>query len=68
MDSDQCSLSVAVGAFCVVIELNIKRQDNDRKIGVLFVQMRDMMESLLQCVFVLSHYRVSLTYLQTSLD
>ncbi|KAH9913469.1 uncharacterized protein BXZ73DRAFT_106942 [Epithele typhae] len=35
-------------AFKVVIELNLKRADNDRKIGVLFGQMRDTMEALLQ--------------------
>ena len=42
------SPTVAVVAFRIVIELHIKRQDNDRKIGVLFLQMRDMMEALLQ--------------------
>ena len=41
---------VAVGAFRVVVELDMKRRDNDKKIGVLFVEMRDMMEALLQCV------------------
>ena len=47
-------LLVAVGAFCVVIELNDKRRDNDRKIKVLFLAMRDMMESLLGCVFFIT--------------
>ena len=42
--------TVAVGAFRVVVELDMKRRDNDKKIGVLFVEMRDMMEALLQCV------------------
>ncbi len=42
--------TVAVGAFRVVVELDVKRRDNDKKIGTLFVEMRDMMEALLQCV------------------
>ena len=37
-----------MGAFRVVVELDMKRRDNDKKIGVLFVEMRDMMEALLQ--------------------
>ncbi|KAI1783149.1 hypothetical protein LXA43DRAFT_904186 [Ganoderma leucocontextum] len=41
-------IGIAVGAFRVVVELDIKRRDNDKKIGVLFVEMRDMMEALLQ--------------------
>ena len=44
-------MTVAVGAFRVVVELDVKRRDNDKKIGVLFVEMRDMMEALLQCVY-----------------
>ena len=40
-----------MGAFRVVVELDVKRRDNDKKIGVLFVEMRDMMEALLQCVY-----------------
>ena len=39
---------VAVSAFRVVVELDIKRRDNDKKIGVLFAEMKDMMEALLQ--------------------
>ena len=42
-------IAVAVGAFRVVVELDMKRRDNDKKIAVLFVEMRDMMEALLQC-------------------
>ena len=42
-------LLVAVGAFRVVVELDMKRRDNDKKIAVLFVEMRDMMGALLQC-------------------
>ncbi|KAI0767714.1 hypothetical protein C8Q74DRAFT_1203793 [Fomes fomentarius] len=41
-------IAVAVGAFRVVVELDIKRRDNDKKIAVLFVEMKDMMEALLQ--------------------
>lgn len=44
--------TVAVGAFRVVVELDVKRRDNDKKIGALFVEMRDMMEALLQYVRV----------------
>ena len=39
---------VAVGAFKVVVELEIKRHDNDKKINLLFLEMRNMMSSLLQ--------------------
>ncbi|KAM5543336.1 hypothetical protein V8D89_003210 [Ganoderma adspersum] len=41
-------IAIAVGAFRVVVELDVKRRDNDKKIGMLFVEMRDMMEALLQ--------------------
>ncbi|KAI8974013.1 hypothetical protein BD414DRAFT_539931 [Trametes punicea] len=41
-------LSVAVGAFRVVVELEIKRHDNDKKVNLLFLEMRNMMASLLQ--------------------
>ncbi|KAI0767749.1 hypothetical protein C8Q74DRAFT_1318273 [Fomes fomentarius] len=41
-------ISIAVGAFRVAVELDLKRRDNDKKIAVLFVEMRDMMEALLQ--------------------
>ncbi|KAI0332934.1 hypothetical protein GY45DRAFT_365739 [Cubamyces sp. BRFM 1775] len=41
-------LQVAVGAFKVVVELEIKRHDNDKKINLLFLEMRNMMSSLLQ--------------------
>ncbi|PIL33826.1 hypothetical protein GSI_03532 [Ganoderma sinense ZZ0214-1] len=41
-------IAIAVGAFRVVVELDVKRRDNDKKIGLLFVEMRDMMEALLQ--------------------
>lgn len=40
--------AVAVGAFRVVVELDVKRRDNDKKITVLFVEMRNMMEALIQ--------------------
>ncbi|KAI0665677.1 hypothetical protein C8Q78DRAFT_995382 [Trametes maxima] len=39
---------VLVGAFKVVIELEVKRRDNDKKIHLLFLEMRNMMAALLQ--------------------
>lgn len=42
---------VAVGAFRVVVELDKKRRDNEKKITLLFAEMKDMMEVLLQWVF-----------------
>lgn len=42
--------SVAVGAFRVAVELDLKRKDNDKKFAVLFVEMRDMMAVLGQYV------------------
>ncbi|KAI0708178.1 hypothetical protein C8T65DRAFT_211601 [Cerioporus squamosus] len=41
-------IGIAVSAFRIVVELDIKRRDNDKKIGVLFAEMKDMMEALLQ--------------------
>ncbi|KAI0360921.1 hypothetical protein OH77DRAFT_1418971 [Trametes cingulata] len=41
-------IQVAVGAFKVVVELDLKRRDNDKKINVLFLEMKDMMEVLLE--------------------
>ncbi|KAI9064547.1 hypothetical protein FKP32DRAFT_1569626, partial [Trametes sanguinea] len=41
-------LSVAVGAFKVVVELEVKRHDNDKKVNLLFLEMRNMMTVLLQ--------------------
>ncbi|KAM5543339.1 hypothetical protein V8D89_003213 [Ganoderma adspersum] len=41
-------ISIVVKTFQVVIELNLKRRGNDKKIVILFDEMRDMMESLLQ--------------------
>ncbi|KAM5530344.1 hypothetical protein V8D89_015985 [Ganoderma adspersum] len=41
-------ISVAVGAFRVVVELETKRRENDEKIALLLVQMRDMMAALVQ--------------------
>ena len=43
-------LTVAVGAFRVAVELDLKRRDNDKKISLLFVEMRDMMAVLIQYV------------------
>ncbi|KAH9858589.1 hypothetical protein C2E23DRAFT_717063, partial [Lenzites betulinus] len=41
-------IEVAVGAFKVVVELDLKRRDNDKKISVLFLEMKDMMAVLLE--------------------
>ena len=41
---------VAVGAFKVIIELEVKRRDNDKKVNLLFLEMKNMMSVLLQCV------------------
>ncbi|TBU41129.1 hypothetical protein BD309DRAFT_868889 [Dichomitus squalens] len=39
-------IALAVGAFKVAIELDLKRRENDRKIVLLFLEMRDMMYAL----------------------
>ncbi|RDX51421.1 hypothetical protein OH76DRAFT_1481353 [Lentinus brumalis] len=39
-------IKIAVGAFRVAIELDLKRKDNDKKVPLLFVEMRDMMAVL----------------------
>ncbi|PIL33838.1 hypothetical protein GSI_03544 [Ganoderma sinense ZZ0214-1] len=41
-------IAIAVGAFRVVVELDVRRRDNDRKVVMLFVEMSDMMKALLQ--------------------
>ncbi|TBU25684.1 hypothetical protein BD311DRAFT_492317 [Dichomitus squalens] len=41
-------IAIAVGAFRVAVELDLKRRDNDKKISLLFVEMRDMMAVLVQ--------------------
>lgn len=41
---------VAVGAFKVVIELEVKRRDNDKKVNLLFLEMKNMMSALLEYV------------------
>ncbi|KAI0766852.1 hypothetical protein BD413DRAFT_141493 [Trametes elegans] len=41
-------IGIAVGAFKVVVELDLKRRDNDKKIAALFLEMKNMMEALLQ--------------------
>ncbi|KAM5542915.1 hypothetical protein V8D89_003299 [Ganoderma adspersum] len=46
-------IAIAVGAFKVVIELEIKRRDNDKKVNLLFLEMRNMMSVLLQLQGVL---------------
>ncbi len=62
--------AVVVNAFQVVVELNMRRRENDGKIGVLFRSMRDMMEALRRSVlgFALNaHLNPALTTL-TSLE
>ncbi|KAI0332936.1 hypothetical protein GY45DRAFT_365964 [Cubamyces sp. BRFM 1775] len=39
-------VKIAVGAFNIIVELEVKRRDNDRKAKLLFSEMRKMMESL----------------------
>ncbi|KAI1785577.1 hypothetical protein LXA43DRAFT_899476 [Ganoderma leucocontextum] len=41
-------IKIAVGAFRVAIELDLKRKDNDKKVSLMFVEMRDMMAVLVQ--------------------
>ncbi|OSC97068.1 hypothetical protein PYCCODRAFT_1472108 [Trametes coccinea BRFM310] len=41
-------IGLAVGAFRVAIGLDLKRRGNDKKINLLFVEMRDMMTALLK--------------------
>ncbi|KAI0762326.1 hypothetical protein C8Q74DRAFT_143012 [Fomes fomentarius] len=41
-------IQVAVGAFSVAIELDLKRRENDKKITLLFTEMRDMMAALVE--------------------
>ena len=42
------TFTVAVGAFKVIIELEVKRRDNDKKVNLLFLEMSNMMSVLLQ--------------------
>ena len=51
-----CIRTVAVGAFKVVIELEIKRRDNDKKVNLLFLEMKNMMSILLQ--YGISYHRL----------
>lgn len=39
---------VAVGAFRVIVDLEVKRHSNDKKVSLLFYEMGDMMATLLQ--------------------
>ncbi|KAI0353281.1 hypothetical protein OH77DRAFT_1407600 [Trametes cingulata] len=39
-------IELAVGAFAVAIELDLKRRENDKRINLLFLEMRDMMTAL----------------------
>ncbi|KAH9856037.1 hypothetical protein C2E23DRAFT_563837 [Lenzites betulinus] len=40
-------LSIVVGAFKVVVELEVKRREKNKKINLLFLEMRNMMTVLL---------------------
>ena len=42
--------SVALSSFKVVVELELKHRENNKKIGILLMEMRDMMEALTECV------------------
>ncbi|KAI8969692.1 hypothetical protein BD414DRAFT_518441 [Trametes punicea] len=41
-------IGLAVSAFQVAIELDLKRRENDKKINLLFMEMRDMMTALVE--------------------
>ncbi|KAI0735979.1 hypothetical protein C8Q76DRAFT_766166 [Earliella scabrosa] len=41
-------IALAVGAFKVAIELDLKRRENDKKINILLTEMRDMMSALVE--------------------
>ena len=43
--------SVALSSFKVVVELELKHRENNKKIGILLMEMRDMMEALIEWVF-----------------
>ena len=50
-----------MGAFKVAIELDIKRRENDKKIGMLFLEMRDMMSALREYVVTRASRYISAT-------
>ena len=41
-------LQVAVGAFRVIAEFELKRLGNDKRVSMLFFEMQNMMHALLQ--------------------
>jgi hypothetical protein len=47
---------VVVMAFKTVYTLEQKRRDNEKKIIVLYVEMRDMMNVLLMCVILFIYH------------
>ncbi|RPD56321.1 hypothetical protein L226DRAFT_469232 [Lentinus tigrinus ALCF2SS1-7] len=51
-------IKVAIGAFRVAVELDLKRRDNDKKIPLLFAEMRDMMAVLVQLGEIAQDQRV----------
>jgi len=56
-------VGVAVLAFKAVVTLEMNREDNDKKVVALYLQMQEMMSVLLQCVLAFSraHAKVMLT-------
>ncbi|PIL29978.1 hypothetical protein GSI_07889 [Ganoderma sinense ZZ0214-1] len=50
-------IGVAVGAFKVAVELDLKRRDNEKKISSLFATMRDTMAVLAQLETINGHNR-----------
>lgn len=45
-----------MGAFRVAIELDLKRRENDKKINLLFTEMRDMMTALVEYAVPFAFY------------
>lgn len=64
-DRDICA--VVVSAFQVVVELNMRRRSNDRKIAVLIGSMRDMMEGLRRSVYYMATGWSSMTLIITTI-
>ncbi|KAI0653783.1 hypothetical protein C8Q70DRAFT_1059002 [Cubamyces menziesii] len=52
-------IALAVGAFRVAIELDMKRRENDKRINLLFLEMRDMMTALTELQDIEESKRIS---------
>lgn len=61
-------LLVAVGAFALVITMDIARRDNDRKVLAVKVQMQDLMSAIFESVLFITRVSapVSLTTRSTN--